>query len=103
MDGNKGNMDNTYGIMDNMTRAKICYITGIMTSTSADMTGSQAGNMTGEQTENMTGGEVGSNMTGMGNMTGAKTYYITATMACTPEAITNMTEAQAGNMTENMT
>jgi hypothetical protein len=59
--------------------------------------------LTGEQTENMTGGEVGSNMTGMGNMTGAKTYYITATMACTPEAITNMTEAQAGNMTENMT
>jgi hypothetical protein len=78
----------------NITGAQTCNITGIMTLTPIDMTGSLNGNATVEQTGGMAGNQTG------GNMTGGQTYDITATVMCMPEAMNNMTgEAQAGNMT----
>lgn len=84
----------------NIARAKMCDITGIMTLAPIDMTGSQAGNMTGTQTEG-TGSQTDGNMS-MENMTGARTYSLTATVACMPKTTNNISGgAQAENMTQS--
>jgi hypothetical protein len=84
----------------NITRAKMCDITGIMTLAPIDMTGSQAGNMTGTQTEG-TGSQTDGNMS-MENMTGARTYSLTATVACMPKTTNNISGgAQAENMIQS--
>jgi hypothetical protein len=82
------------------TGAKMCNITGIMTLTPTNMTGTQTG-MTETQTEGVTGSQ-GGNVNGMENMIGARTYSITATVACMPEKMNNMVgRTQAENMTKS--
>jgi hypothetical protein len=107
--------------VDNMTGSQNYSIIATVKCMPNVTKGAQAGNMT----ENMTGMNTtgvrkfdingtmtlipanmtpDGNMTEMGNIPGAKTYSISATVECMPVVMSNMTEGdKAGNMTENMT